>query len=293
MYIDEDQSASEPARVAIGQVIAERFYEALAEHWDERIALIDAWEKRDIQPSEMRPFTSVEITYLQNRQANAELWREILAEDASTMAEKIERIRSLDLEVHERMVQALLENDHHRDFIQEVFRVFRQEDIDQTIREQSDRMIGFTDSINRMTFIRSASDLEGEDGTTLQTRRRSAGLELSLIDERITWVSQLLPKHWWPDLTDLEHVLFYREAVLIREMTLTGIVADYLTRWDGPTNQYPTGFVTPETGERLMGLLKKSKMPENAASGRWGASCGDDRLTISDRSTKRFEMKSP
>ncbi|HHT21168.1 MAG TPA: hypothetical protein GXZ74_07010 [Tissierellia bacterium] len=293
MYIDEDQSASEPARVAIGQVIAERFYEALAEHWDERIALIDAWEKRDIQPSEMRPFTSVEITYLQNRQANAELWREILAEDASTMAEKIERIRSLDLEVHERMVQALLENDHHRDFIQEVFRVFRQEDIDQTIREQSDRMIGFTDSINRMTFIRSASDLEGEDGTTLQTRRRSAGLELSLIDERITWVSQLLPKHWWPDLTDLEHVLFYREAVLIREMTLTGIVADYLTRWDGPTNQYPTGFVTPETGERLMGLLKKSKMPENAASGRWGASCGDDRSTISDRSTKRFEMKSP
>lgn len=293
MYIDEDQSASEPARVAIGQVIAERFYEALAEHWDERIALIDAWEKRDIQPSEMRPFTSVEITYLQNRQANAELWREILAEDASTMAEKIERIRSLDLEVHERMVQALLENDHHRDFIQEVFRVFRQEDIDQTIREQSDRMIGFTDSINRMTFIRSASDLEGEDGTTLQTRQRSAGLELSLIDERITWVSQLLPKHWWPDLTDLEHVLFYREAVLIREMTLTGIVADYLTRWDGPTNQYPTGFVTPETGERLMGLLKKSKMPENAASGRWGASCGDDRSTISDRSTKRFEMKSP
>lgn len=117
MYIDEDQTASEPARVAIGQVIAERFYEALAEHWDERIALIDAWEKRDIQPSEMRPFTSVEITYLQNRQANAELWREILAEDASTMAEKIERIRSLDLEVHERMVQALLENDHHRDFI--------------------------------------------------------------------------------------------------------------------------------------------------------------------------------
>lgn len=154
-------------------------------------------------------------------------------------------------------------------------------------------MIGFTDSINRMTFIRSASDLEGEDGTTLQTRQRSAGLELSLIDERITWVSQLLPKHWWPDLTDLEHVLFYREAVLIREMTLTGIVADYLTRWDGPTNQYPTGFVTPETGERLMGLLKKSKMPENAASGRWGASCGDDRSTISDRSTKRFEMKSP
>lgn len=268
-YIDEDEASHEPDRIAIGLVIADRFREAFAEQWENRIALVDAWEeaakKKFKADFESGRFDYDHDLYPERIEEYADLWREILEEDAETKEERLERIQLLDDEIRELEIQRLLSNRNHREYIRNLYRVLTKEDIEKKIRELNDFMIGFSDSVTRMTYIRSASDLEGEDGTTLQTRRRTAGLEHTLIDGRITWSSQILPVPFWPNLKDFDHVLFFREAVIIREMTLTGVIADYHNRWDGPTNQYPTGFVTPETGETLLGLLKKSKVPENVA----------------------------
>lgn len=117
-----------------------------------------------------------------------------------------------------------------------------------------------------MAFLSNTNNLEGFEGTTIQTRHSTVKIDFFQPPPLIIGRATLLDKELLPDFDEMTNLIVKQEVILIREVELVGIIENYHTMWDGPNAQYPTAFVSPATAQMLLerGLMQ-SEVAENQA----------------------------
>lgn len=280
LLMGEDDSDDQNQRmIEFGEEIQSRLRLQMAEVWEEMPAALERrkaeeyfWVPAESDIADYLRETGMSYEeYLESSMAHVEeRYARLFAffeEDPGTVEGRLAKIITSDEQEIQARTQYDLQNEEFRAEIRSTLGSGVSEgDIDSYIIEELHPINQVARMMRYISIRRNTTEIEGLGQTSLQTRMRYLMLDnvQSLIDTYAFGIASWLPPELYPDFSDLMNVPIRHEVALIRRVTLSGIIEDYHSMWDGPTNLYPNAFISEQTGSALLdeGLFK-SDIPDN------------------------------
>lgn len=261
-----------------------RFEEAIARHWDEvyqqflvvmdqrfdgleeEVGWTVEFQQSQGQEADFDEILAARIADTEEmRQAGIELFEQA----PESPEDRLFYFRQYIAEKEQSAYQSMLENETQR----EIYSFPTEEEYQDFIYSYfgPGGLIRFAaEQFRQAGTVRTVPELEGFSGTTLQTRTRmfttSDPYRYLNAHSMAYYFGEYLPRQYWPEFTEFNDLQLSQEAVMLRHMTIVGIIQDYHTMWDGPIHLYPTAFVTPQTGAALLDdALGQSRLESNRA----------------------------